>query len=184
MVLFKDSLLILYKREFLDEDIKVSIRSLWQTFRIPVLFRCSGEDMWKEIATLLVLYVQYAITVRIKVRLHFCLTTHPTHYCIQNYQTTKKIQVIYTQTRIRGIKPDFQYARLTTRVADVEEPHNRRCTKGQGLLRKDGPPTYAILSRNLVLSQFTRFLKGHHSRAFYESHPALGVFSTIVIACF
>ena len=64
-------------------------------------------------------------------------------------------------------------------MADVEEPHNRRCTKGRGLLRKEGPPTYAILSRDLELSRFTRFLKGHH-RAFYESHPALGVFSTKV----
>ena len=66
-----------------------------------------------------------------------------------------------------------------SRVADVEEPQNRWCTKGQGLLRKEGPPTYAILSRNLVLSRFTCFFKGHH-RAFYESHPALGVFSTKV----
>ena len=46
------------------------------------------------------------------------------------------------------------------RVADVEGAQERRSTKGQGLLRKEGPPTYAILSRNLVLSQFTRFLKG------------------------
>ena len=47
----------------------------------------------------------------------------------------------------------------------------RRSRKGQGLLRKEGPPTYAILSRNLVLSRFTRFLKGFH-RVFNESHPA------------
>ena len=65
------------------------------------------------------------------------------------------------------------------RVADVEGPRDRRSPKGQGLLRKEGPPTYAILSRNLVLSRFTRFLNGHH-RAFYESHPTLGVFSTKV----
>ena len=37
--------------------------------------------------------------------------------------------------------------------------------------RKEGPPTYAILSRNLVLSRFTPFLKGFH-RAFNKSHPA------------
>ena len=61
-------------------------------------------------------------------------------------------------------------------MADVEGAQERRSTKGQGLLRKEGHPTYAILSRNLVLSRFTGFLKGHH-RAFYESHPALGVFS-------
>ena len=35
--------------------------------------------------------------------------------------------------------------------------------KGQGLLPKNGPPMYAILSRNLVLSQFTCFLKGFHA---------------------
>ena len=68
---------------------------------------------------------------------------------------------------------------VCTRVADVEVPQYRRCTKGQDLLRKEGPPTYDILSRNLVLSRFTRFLKRHH-KAFYESHPALGVFSTKV----
>ena len=62
-------------------------------------------------------------------------------------------------------------------MADVEGTLERRSLKGQGLLRKEGPTTYAILSRNLILSQLTRFLKGHH-RAFYESHPALGVFST------
>ena len=58
-----------------------------------------------------------------------------------------------------------------TRVAEVEGARERRSPKGQGLLRKEGPPTYAILSRNLVLSRFTRFLKGFH-RAFNKSHPA------------
>ena len=33
----------------------------------------------------------------------------------------------------------------------------QRFPKGQGLLRKKGPPTYAILSRNLVLAPFTSF---------------------------
>ena len=59
------------------------------------------------------------------------------------------------------------------RVADVEGPRDRRYPKGQGLLRKEGPPTYAILSR------LTCFMNGRH-RAFYESHPSLGVFSTKV----
>ena len=68
---------------------------------------------------------------------------------------------------------------VSVRVADVGGPRDRRSPKGQGLLRKEGPPTYAILSRNLVLSRFTRFLNGHH-RAFYKSHPTLGVFSTKV----
>ena len=66
-----------------------------------------------------------------------------------------------------------------SRVADVGGPRDRRSPKGQVLLRKEGPPTYAILSRNLVLSRFTRFMNGHH-RAFYESHPTLRVFSTKV----
>ena len=57
------------------------------------------------------------------------------------------------------------------RVADVGGARERRSTKGKGLLRKEGPPTYGILSRNLVLSRFTRFLKGFH-RALNESHPA------------
>ena len=65
----------------------------------------------------------------------------------------------------------FKYTVYTARVADVEGAQERRSTKGQGLLRKEGPPTYAILSRNSVLSRFTRFLKGFH-RAFNESHPA------------
>ena len=65
------------------------------------------------------------------------------------------------------------------RVADVGGKQERRSPKGQDLLRKEGPPTYVILSRNLVLSRFTRFLKGFH-RAFYESHPALGELSTKV----
>ena len=64
-------------------------------------------------------------------------------------------------------------------MAEVGGPRDRRSPKGQGLLRKEGPPTYAILSRNSVLSRFTRFMNGHH-RAFYESHPTLGVFLTKV----
>ena len=71
------------------------------------------------------------------------------------------------------------YSIYLHRVADVERPRDQRFLKVQGLLRKEGPPTYVILSRNLVLSRFTRFLKGFH-RAFYESHPALGELSTKV----
>ena len=67
-----------------------------------------------------------------------------------------------------------------SRVADVEGAQERRSTKGQGLLRKEGSPTYAILSRNLVLSRFTPFLKGFH-RAFNESHPAFVDLSTKTI---
>ena len=42
-----------------------------------------------------------------------------------------------------------------TRVTEVEGARERRSPKGQGLLRKEGPPTYAILSRNLVWKAFT-----------------------------
>ena len=58
-------------------------------------------------------------------------------------------------------------AALKSWVADVEKPQYRRYPKGQGLLRKEGPPKYAILSQNLVLSRFTLFMNGHH-RAFVE----------------
>ena len=34
------------------------------------------------------------------------------------------------------------------RVADVARAREQRSPKGQGLLRKEGPPTYAILSQN------------------------------------
>ena len=61
--------------------------------------------------------------------------------------------------------PPSEREGMMTRVAEVEGARERRSPKGQGLLRKEGPPTYAILSRNLVLSRFTRFLKGFH-RAF------------------
>ena len=57
------------------------------------------------------------------------------------------------------------------RVADAARAREQRSPKGQGLLRKEGPTTYAILSRNLVLSRFMRFLKGFHI-ALIESHPA------------
>ena len=60
---------------------------------------------------------------------------------------------------------------ITTRVADVARAREQRSPKGQGLLRKEGPPTYAILSQNLVLSQFMRFLRksSWFGRAFNES---------------
>ena len=48
------------------------------------------------------------------------------------------------------------------RVADNEGPRDQRSPKGQGLVQKEGPPTYAILSRKLVLSRCTCFLKGFH----------------------
>ena len=58
----------------------------------------------------------------------------------------------------------FSWIKVTrlARVADVKVPQYRRYPKGQRLLQKEGPPTYAILSQNLVLSRFTRFMNGHH----------------------
>ena len=47
--------------------------------------------------------------------------------------------------------------RLQSRVAEVEGARERRSPKGQGLLRKEGPPTYAILSRNLVCRDLRAF---------------------------
>ena len=66
------------------------------------------------------------------------------------------------------------------RVAEVGGPQDRRSTKGQGLLRKKGPPTYTFLSQNSVLSRFTHFLKGFR-RALNESHPAFVEHSAKVI---
>ena len=37
---------------------------------------------------------------------------------------------------------------IQRRVAEVARAREQRSPKGQGLLRKEGPPTYAILSRN------------------------------------
>ena len=58
-----------------------------------------------------------------------------------------------------------------SKVADVLGPWDRRLPKGQGLLQKVEPPTFAILSQNLVLSQFTSFLKCF-CQALNESHSA------------
>ena len=70
---------------------------------------------------------------------------------------------------------------VLTSWIDVERACEQRSLKGQGLLRrKEGPPIYAILSQNLVLSQFTRFLKGF-CRELNESHPAFVELSTKVI---
>ena len=75
--------------------------------------------------------------------------------------------------------PSDIFSKQGGRCWDTALLQYRRYPKGQGLLRKEGPPTYPILSQNLVLSRFTRFMNGHH-RALYESHPTLGVFSTKV----
>ena len=69
---------------------------------------------------------------------------------------------------------------LTYSWAGCQMLCERRSQKGQGLPQKEGPPTYAILSRNLVLSQFMRFLNGFH-RALNKSHPAFKELSTKVI---
>ena len=58
-----------------------------------------------------------------------------------------------------------------SRVTGVGVAWSQRCPKGQGSLRTAGPLKYAILSRNVVLSQFTHFLKGFHG-VFNKIHPA------------
>ena len=69
-------------------------------------------------------------------------------------------------THEKSLRTAFALAR----VAHVARARERRSPKGQGLLRKEGPTSYDILLENLVLSQFTRFLK-RFPRAFNKSHP-------------
>ena len=59
------------------------------------------------------------------------------------------------------------------RVAEVGGTQTWHFPKGQGLLRKKGPPRWTILLRNWLLSQFTQYLKGFR-RAFNESHHSFG----------
>ena len=40
---------------------------------------------------------------------------------------------------------------MSSRVTDVELPQYRWYPKGQGLLRKEGPPTYAIFVAKLSI---------------------------------
>ena len=91
------------------------------------------------------------------------------HWCRQAYENTNARIHIHKQRHV-----------VESRVAEVGGPQDRRSTKGQGLLRKEGPPTYAILSQNSALSRFTRFLKGF-CKALNESHPAFIEYSAQVI---
>ena len=43
------------------------------------------------------------------------------------------------------------------RVADVARTREQHSPKGEGLLQKGGPATYAVFSQNLVLSGIMRF---------------------------
>ena len=61
-------------------------------------------------------------------------------------------------------------------TAGCQMLRERRSPKGQGLIRKEGPPTYAILLRNLVLSQFTRNER-HPDPAFVELSTKAILFS-------
>ena len=56
-------------------------------------------------------------------------------------------------------------------VGRVAEVARAALTERSGSSTKGRSPNIRYLSRNLVLSQFTRFLKAFH-RAFNESHPA------------
>ena len=72
-------------------------------------------------------------------------------------------------------------------MADVARACERRSPKDQGLLRMEGPPTYAILSRNSVLLRFGRISQGFERkspcfrRAFNKSHPAFVELTTKAI---
>ena len=74
--------------------------------------------------------------------------------------------------------------RTWNKVPDVEEEQERRFTKGPSLLRKEGPPTFAILSRNLVLSRFDWLSQSFERktscfrRGFNESHHTFWELST------
>ena len=74
------------------------------------------------------------------------------------------------------------------RVADVARAREQRSPKGQGLLRKEGPPTYAILSQNnsivVIYTLFERLSQDFQRkpsclrRAFNKSNPAFVDLST------
>ena len=64
-------------------------------------------------------------------------------------------------------------------MADGGELRERQCTKGQGLLRREGPPNIRYFIAKLGIVAIYAVWKGRY-RAFYKSHPALGMFSTKV----
>ena len=105
--------------------------------------------------------------------LGFCWAPSPRYIDLTLYFISSK-DVKFTQIVFQSYQRTMNKAKIIQNVtqgaADVERSGSS--TKGR-------TPTYAILLQNLVLSRFMRFLKGRH-RAFYESHPALGVFSTKV----
>ena len=76
-----------------------------------------------------------------------------------------------------------------SRVAEVGGPQDRRSTKGQGLLRKKIPPTYAILLLSIVAiyALFERLLESSQRkssrfrRTLSTSHAAFVEHSTKVI---
>ena len=71
-------------------------------------------------------------------------------------------QVPNTKEALRTVPWLMYTVQCTVRVADVEGPRDRRSLKGQGLLGKEGPTTYAILLRNFSCKVFRLFLKGCH----------------------
>ena len=86
----------------------------------------------------------------------FWLESRTLDICLRNYLSAVSLTWIGTIPAM-PTKKYFSADAYPYRVADVEGAWERRSAKGQGVLRKEGPPTYAILSQNLVLSPFTRF---------------------------
>ena len=74
-------------------------------------------------------------------------------YALLRLWSTTKLFEIFTQlNKDATYRTATRTLRITplTRVAEVGGPQDRRSTKGQGLLRKEGPPTYAILLLSIV----------------------------------
>ena len=107
---------------------------------------------------------------------HTFFSTMPGHNDCHGFRSS----TVWNVNNFMQVHKPWHFFVTVFRVADVGGARERRSTKGKGLLRKEGPPTYAILSRNLVLSQCTRFLKGCH-RALNENHPAFVELSTKAI---
>ena len=132
-----------------------------------------GASLWPTYARWCICNELYSAAV---FKAHFALQAHGN---IESYGSRPHICHRYNRSYLWQIWRNFWPSCMTS-VADVEGARDQRSPKGQGLLRKEGPPTCAILSRNSVLLRFTRFLKGFR-RALNKSHPAFVEHSTKAI---
>ena len=122
--------------------------SPWMLSKVSLRWLCDGIPyLFPRIATLQHLYCQENLKiVLIKFKCYHLVLVDVDH------------DQIYSQSHYFGALRALSSGQ--GRVAEVARAREQRSPKGQGLLRKEGASTYAILSRNLLLSQFTRFLKG------------------------